>query len=218
MNTRLFLFFGGLLLALGCQTNLDLDDPAKVDEVLTAYGQKNPETRAIIHTRKGDIEIRLYTETPLHRANFVRLVKAGYYTDRDFYRIVQGVALQGGGEQAKPLNYTIPAEFRPDLIHTKGALAMARYSDNNPDKRSSATEFFIITKGRFYDAEDLARYPTALRERYLQRGGEMLYDQQYTTFGEVTKGLEVVDAIAKMPIVEQEKPYERIQFSIELRD
>jgi cyclophilin family peptidyl-prolyl cis-trans isomerase len=209
-----------LLLAsvfLGCRSVDDLNiEPGKVVETLTAYGQENPETRAIVHTRKGDIEIRLYTETPLHRANFVRLVKAGYYDERDFYRIVPGVVLQGGGETRDQLNYTVPAEFRPNLLNKKGALSMARYSDNNPNKESSATEFFFVTKGRFYNTDDLARYPEAQRQVYLNPGGEMLFDNEYTVFGEVTKGLDVVETIGKMPVVEQEKPYDRVKFSIEL--
>lgn len=205
------------LLLLGCRSVDDLNiEPGQVVEVLTAYGKENPETRAVVHTSKGDIEIRLYPETPLHRANFVRLVKAGYFDERDFYRIVPGTVLQGGGETRDQLNYTIPAEFRPTLLNKKGALSMARYSDNNPNKESSATEFFFVTKGRFYNEDDLARYPEAQRQVYLNPGGEMLFDNEYTVFGEVTKGLEVVEAIAKMPVVDQEKPYERIKFSIEL--
>ena len=207
-----FSLLSGLLLLTGCY-NYDIEKD-KVRETLTEFGQKNKQHTLKIHTGKGDLFVRLYDETPLHRASFLRLVKAGYYDDRGFYRIVQGVAVQGGGKNGDQLDYTIPAEFRPHLIHKKGALAMARYAEKNPGKESSSTEFFIITKGRYYDADELKKYPDSLRNVYLKQGGEMLYDGQYTVFGEVTKGFDVLDELAKQPVVDQEVPFNTIKFSI----
>lgn len=183
---------------------------------LTEYGKQNPEKEVVIHTNFGNIELRLFEETPLHRANFVRNVKMGYYQDRDFYRLVKGVCIQGGS-QDDPQDFLIPAEFRPHLVHTKGALSMARYTENNPEKMSSATEFFIISKGIYYNAEELAKYPQTLKQKYLKVGGEMLFDNDYTTFGEVTKGLDIVEKIARMPVLDKEAPATYVKFSVEVR-
>lgn len=202
-----------LLPLLSACSNLDIPQEDVV-KVLTEYGKQNPETKVVISTKYGPVELKLYTETPLHRANFVRLIKKGYYDDRGFYRLVKGVCIQGGGEQKDQLNYTVPAEFRPNLVHKKGALSMARYSDNNPEKRSSSTEFFIVSKGIYYNEEELKNYPPALKQLYLQQGGEIIFDKEYTVFGEVTKGLDVVDKIAKAPLGDLERPVEIVKFSI----
>ena len=202
-----------LLPLLSACSNLDIPQEDVV-KVLTEYGKQNPETKVVISTKYGPVELKLYTETPLHRANFIRLIKKGYYDDRGFYRLVKGVCIQGGGEQKDQLNYTVPAEFRPNLVHKKGALSMARYSDNNPEKRSSSTEFFIVSKGIYYNEEELKDYPPALKQLYLQQGGEIIFDKEYTVFGEVTKGLDVVDKIAKGPLGDLERPVEIVKFSI----
>lgn len=204
----------GIALLTSCQSKVAIEKD-KVREVLTQFGKENPETNVLIHTNLGDMEVKLYEETPLHRANFIRLVKAGYYDERRFYRIVKGVCVQGGS-RADPQGYTVPAEFRPNLIHKKGALAMARYTEDNPGKESSATEFFIITKGRFYNEEELVKYPENLKQIYLKQGGEMLFDQAYTVFGEVTKGIEVVEKIAKGQVVDKETPVKVTTFSIKV--
>ncbi len=211
-----YLFLLSLFSLTACH-NYNIEQ-TEVTKTLTEFGQKNKGTRLKIHTKAGDLTVRLYAETPLHRANFLRLVKAGYYDDREFYRIVSGVAVQGGGGMGDQLKYTVPAEFRPRLIHKKGALAMARYSEKNPAKASSPTEFFLITKGRFYDADELKKYPADLREIYLKQGGEMLYDGEYTVFGELTDGFEVLDELARQPITEGDKPLRAVTFSIEVLD
>ncbi|MFT4032647.1 MAG: peptidylprolyl isomerase [Siphonobacter sp.] len=211
MKSTLLLLLSTLLLWSCSNLNIPQEE---VVQTLTEYGKEHPENRIIIHTRFGDIELKLYEETPLHRANFIRLIKKGYYDERGFYRLVKGVCIQGGGEQQDQLNYTIPSEFRPNLIHTKGTLSMARYSENNPEKRSSATEFFIVSKGIYYNAEELANYPANLKNQYLQKGGEIIFDNEYTVFGEVSKGLDIVDKIAKLPLVDLERPNEIVKFSI----
>lgn len=197
-----------------CQSSIAIEKD-KVREVLTSYGQENPETRIVIHTNLGDIEARLYTETPLHRANFVRNIKKGYYDDRRFYRIVKGVCIQGGSK-VDPQDFTVPAEFHPNLAHKTGALAMARYTDGNPNKESSATEFFIITKGKYYNAEELAKLPPARQKIYLEQGGEMLFDQEYTVFGEVTKGMDIAIKIAQGQVTDKETPVHMAKFSVEV--
>ncbi|WP_420155724.1 peptidylprolyl isomerase [Siphonobacter sp.] len=213
---NLLLFCLGLVVFSACKNREIPQD--EVVQTLTEYGKEHPENRVNIHTRFGDIEIKLYNETPLHRANFIRMINSGFYDDRGFYRLVKGVCIQGGGEQRDQLNYTVPAEFRPNLIHKKGTLSMARYSDNNPEKRSSSTEFFIVTKGIFYNEEELAKYPPALKSIYLKQGGEIIFDQEYTVFGEVTKGLDIVDKIAQMPLGGFERPTEIVKFSMKVLD
>src|ERR1051326_467595 len=104
-------------------------------QVLTDYGKQNPEKEVLIETDLGNISIRLYDETPLHRANFIKLIKDGYYEDPEFYRVVEKFVVQGGVPMKK-LDYTVPAEFNPKYYHKKGALAMARLDDNNPGMES----------------------------------------------------------------------------------
>jgi hypothetical protein len=119
-----------------------------VREVLTQYGKDNPETEVEITTQHGVIRLKLFTDTPLHRANFIKQIKEGYYNNADFYRIVYEFMIQGG-DMSKSLPYRVPSEFRPNYYHKKGALAMARVSDNNPDMESSSTDFYIFLGRRY---------------------------------------------------------------------
>jgi cyclophilin family peptidyl-prolyl cis-trans isomerase len=168
-------------------------------------------------TTEGTIVLRLYDSTPLHRDNFLRLVKSHYYDSILFHRVIKNFMIQAGdpnskhAEPGKPLGnggpgYTIPAEFRQTIFHKKGALAAARQGDEvNPEKRSSASQFYIVQGRTFTDKEmdsvEIARLhgrklPQAHREVYKTIGGTPQLDQNYTVFGEVVKGIEVVDAIA----------------------
>jgi cyclophilin family peptidyl-prolyl cis-trans isomerase len=170
----------------------------------------------------GDMAIRLYDDTPLHRANFIRLIKEGYFEKADFYRVVKGFAIQGGDQDGRKETFLIPAEFHPDHFHKKGALAMARFDEGNPDKASSPTEFYIV-QGEKYDEQDLTddeatfgiRATPAQRKAYTTVGGLMELDGKYTVFGEVTQGLEVIDKIADVR-VNGERPAEKIPLTIEL--
>jgi cyclophilin family peptidyl-prolyl cis-trans isomerase len=168
-------------------------------------------------TTKGTIILRLYDSTPLHRDNFLRLVKSHYYDGILFHRVIRNFMIQGGDPESKtakagqPLGnggpaYTIPAEFRTTLFHKKGVLAAAREGDNvNPEKKSSGSQFYIVQGKRFTDGalDTLERVrrngrklPEAHREVYKTIGGTPHLDGNYTVYGEVVKGLEVVDAIA----------------------
>ena len=142
-----------LILAAACtqKDTIRVTDANKRD-VLTAYGKQNPEKDVIIETDFGNMQIRLYDETPLHRANFIKLIKDGYYGDSEFYRIVEKFVVQGG-VPLKKLDYTIPAEFNPKYFHKKGAVAMARLDENNPGKESSSTEFYIAQGSKYADWE-----------------------------------------------------------------
>ena len=180
-------------------------------------------------TDYGTMVIRLYDSTPLHRDNFIKLVKEGFYDSLMFHRIIQEFMIQGGDPDSKnaeagqqlgagsaPGAERIPAEFRSNLIHKKGALAAAR--DGNPEKASSNCQFYIV-QGRKSDEINLNMnecnirnsnpsftYSAAQRTVYKTSGGTPFLDQNYTVFGEVVKGLEVIDKIAAQPKDENDRP------------
>jgi cyclophilin family peptidyl-prolyl cis-trans isomerase len=189
-------------------------------EVLTRYGKENPETDVIIETSYGNMKLRLYEETPLHRANFVKLIKEGHYDEGEFYRIFYQFMIQGG-DFDKQLDYMIPAEFNKKYIHKKGALSMARQDEDNPELKSSSTEFFIVHGAPYADyqveteIENLGLTLTEEQKKiYMTSGGYMSLDQNYTVFGEVTEGLGVVDKIASVKVYNEDKPMKKIPFSI----
>jgi len=193
-------------------------------EILLAYGKQNREREVTIETSFGTIHLRLYDETPLHRANFIKLIKDGYYDQSEFYRIVENFVVQGGVPMKK-LDYTIPAEFNPKFFHKKGALGMARLDDNNPGKESSSTEFYIVHGNKYaeweYEEEEKNNGLTTSAEQrklYTTIGGEMSLDTQYTVFGEVVEGLDVIDKIARVKVYSSERPYKKISFEIKLAE
>lgn len=193
-----------------------------VREILTQYGKENPENEVTIETSYGTMKLKLYDETPLHRANFVKLIKEGDFDDSQFYRVVYEFMIQGG-EPAKQLGYRIPAEFNPKYFHKHGALSMARAVENNPEKESSADQFFII-HGTRYTEDDLVSEAKAFglnptdeqKQVYMTKGGSMDLDQSFTTFGEVTEGFEVIEKIAKQQLPGTEQPGQKIPFKITL--
>ena len=171
-------------------------------------------------TDKGTILLRLYDETPLHRDNFLRLVKRKHYDGMLFHRVIRNFMIQSGDPKSKrarggeplgegDLGYTVPAEFHAQLYHKKGVLAAAREGDQaNPEKRSSASHFYILQGKTFSDAMmdsvEVARLqgrkiPEAHRQVYRSTGGTPQLDGNYTVFGFVVKGLDVVDSIAVTP-------------------
>jgi cyclophilin family peptidyl-prolyl cis-trans isomerase len=193
---------------------------ANVTETLTRYGELNQENEVLIETDFGNMRIRLYDETPLHRANFIKNIKEGVYEDAQFYRVFYQFMIQAG-IYPKELNYTIPAEFNKKFIHKKGALSMARGDENNPRLESSSTEFFIVHGGKYADyqvEEEIENHgltPTPeQREIYMTLGGYMSLDQQYTVFGEVIEGLEVIDQIAAVKVYNEDKPLRKIALKI----
>lgn len=145
----LLMFLAGLFINLSC-----------------GVSDKNKETIVQIETELGNIKIKLYNETPLHRDNFIKLIKEGVYTDLLFHRVIKGFMIQGGDPDSKnaeagkqlgrgDLGYTIPAEINPKFFHRKGVLAAARQGDDiNPEKRSSASQFYIL-QGKVYRPEEL---------------------------------------------------------------
>lgn len=186
-------------------------------------------------TNQGEIILRLSDSTPLHRDNFLRLVKSHYFDSVLFHRVIQNFMIQSGdplSKRAKPgeplgnggPDYTIPAEFRVTLFHKKGVLAAAREGDDvNPQKASSASQFYIVQGKVFTDAglDSVETFrlhgrkiPTYQREVYKTLGGSPHLDQNYTVFGEVIKGLEVVDKIASVPTskgIDRDRPLEDVR-------
>lgn len=179
--------------------------------------KKDRKKDVLLQTTYGDIVVRLSDSTPLHRDNFLKLVKKRYYDSALFHRVIQNFMIQSGDPNSKnsppgqPLGngspgYTILAEFRPGLFHKKGVIAAARMGDNvNPQKASSGSQFYIVQGKAFTDAglDSVEIYrlggkkiPLEHRSVYKTLGGAPHLDQNYTVFGEVIKGIEVVDKIA----------------------
>lgn len=191
---------------------LSLPALSQKDSTVTRKDRKKD---VLLQTSYGDIIVRLSDSTPLHRDNFIKLTKVGFYDSVLFHRVIKNFMIQAGDPDSKnapagkPLGsggpgYRIPAEFKQSLFHKKGVIAAAR--DNNPEKASSASQFYI-TQGRIHTDGSLdtietdrlkRKIPAPLREVYKTIGGVPHLDQNYTVFGEVVKGIEVVDRIASV--------------------
>lgn len=204
-----------------------------ITTIAIAKPPKNQYVR--ISTAYGACIIRLYNETPKHRDNFIKLAKQGFYNGTLFHRVIQNFMIQGGDPDSKDttknkpgaelgngdLKYTIPAEFNDSLYHKRGVLAAAR--DDNPAKASSATQFYIVEGKRLTDA-DLDKLvatrrmgrpiPAAQREIYKTVGGVPHLDQNYTVYGEVVTGLDMVDRIAGVKKDERDRPLVNIPMTV----
>ena len=188
-----------------------------------------------IETSYGDIVVKLYNDTPLHRDNFIKLVKEGTYDGLIFHRVINQFMIQGGdpnSRDAKPgqmlgdgeLGYTIPAELVPEHFHKKGALAAARQGDEvNPQKASSSCQFYIV-QGTTWDANRLKMVEQRMgksftpeqAEVYATLGGTPFLDGDYTVFGEVVEGMEVIDKIAAVPCGPMDRPIEDIKMKMSI--
>lgn len=188
------------------------------------------ETMVEMYTNYGKIVLKLYNETPLHRDNFVKLVLNGTYEGLLFHRVIEKFMIQGGDPESKraepgkmlgngTLGYNIPAEFRPNLFHKRGALCAAREGDEvNPAKESSASQFYIV-QGQVWTDSDLdmmesrfhKKYSSEQRKAYTSVGGAPHLDGDYTVFGEVVEGMDVVDRIAAAPRDRFDRPLEDIR-------
>lgn len=200
-----------------------------------AGGPKNQYVR--IKTTYGDCIIRLYNETPQHRDNFIKLAKKGFYNGTLFHRVIQNFMIQGGDPDSKDpkkatpgaelgngdVGYTVPAEFRDSLFHKRGVLAAAR--DDNPKKASSGCQFYIVEGKRFsagkLDTLEQTRLkgrkiPDWQRDYYTTVGGVPHLDQNYTVYGEVVFGIDMVDRIAAVKKDERNRPVIDVPMTVEL--
>ncbi len=171
------------------------------------WAQKVPkwDTLVVIETPKGTIRLQLYRQTPIHRANFIKLAKEGFFNGTTFHRVVPNFVIQGGDPNSKdedPLNdglggpgYTLPAEFIPELRHEYGAVGAARQGDAiNPKRESNGSQFYIV----------------------INKAGTPFLDGAYTVFGKVLEGMEVAEAIAQVARDRSDRPQEPIPMQVRL--
>jgi peptidyl-prolyl cis-trans isomerase B (cyclophilin B) len=209
---------------------------ALVVTVISAAAQTKT-AEVLLETTVGNIRIALYDDTPKHRDNFLKLVKMQVYDSLLFHRVIKDFMIQSGdinSKHAKPgqrlgtgdFDYTQEPEFcLPQIFHRRGVVAMAREGDNvNPEKRSSACQFYIVW-GRVLDDKKLSQIQERLDSvtqgrvkltpemiaTYKTVGGTPHLDGQYTIFGEVTEGMEILDRIQQMPTDQFARPLKDIR-------
>jgi peptidyl-prolyl cis-trans isomerase B (cyclophilin B) len=186
----------------------------------------------LIETDFGNMLVRLSDGTPKHRDNFLKLAEQGYFDGTLFHRVISGFMIQGGDPNSKnakpgqPLgmggpDYTIDAEFVDSLAHIKGAIAAAR--TNNPKKASSGSQFYIVhgspvTEAQLSQIEGARnfRYSKAQRDAYQKSGGTPMLDREYTVFGQVIQGIEVIDKIAAQPTSQSDRPNGDVKMKIKV--
>lgn len=176
----------------------EMDDSTKLALEMERKLREEPEFEIV--TTHGTMKIRLYGKTPRHRDNFIKLVSEGYYDGIRFHRVIEGFMIQTGDPNSRDTSkvdswgmggpdYTIPAEFVNEYWHKKGAIAAARKGDMaNPRKASSGSQFYIVH----------------------DENACLHLDGQYTIFGEVTEGLDIIDRIASVPVDRYDRPYEDV--------
>jgi cyclophilin family peptidyl-prolyl cis-trans isomerase len=174
----------------------------------TATTQAVKQKKFVIHTDYGDMKGVLYNETPKHRDNFVKLVNSGFYNGTLFHRVILGFMIQGGDPDSKNAKagqalgmggpgYTIPAEFNAKLTHKRGALAAARLGGpSNPKKESSGSQFYIVENAN----------------------GTHQLDNDYTVFGEITSGFDVITKIASVAKDASDRPTKDIKMTIKMME
>lgn len=179
--------------------------------MLSACKETSP--HALIKTDLGDIKIKLFESTPRHTENFIKLAKEGYYDDLLFHRIMKGFMIQGGDPKSKGASPTAnlgsggpgyQIEHEIGQYHYRGSLAAARTP--NPEKKSSGSQFYIVDGSPVtdqmldgFERRNGVSYSAAERELYKKVGGAPVLDGEYTVYGEVISGMEVVDKIATAP-------------------
>ena len=227
-NIKFFIILLSIITLYSCSSQKKIESEQKeTAKSATTETKKDKMTQILIKTSMGDITIALYNETPLHRDNFIKLVKESYYDGVLFHRIIKGFMIQTGDPDSKTAKpgqrlcmggpaERIPAEFVPTLYHKRGAVAAAR--DNNPAKASSGSQFYIVDgdvfpqdklnmiaarTGKTFSPEQVQAYTTI--------GGAPFLDGDYTVFGEVVSGMEVVDKIAAQEKDGNDRPLQDIK-------
>ena len=227
-NIKFFIILLSIIALSSCSSQKKIEAEQKETAKSATTETKNDKmTQILIKTSMGDITIALYNETPLHRDNFIKLVKESYYDGVLFHRIIKGFMIQTGDPDSKTAKpgqrlgmggpaERIPAEFVPTLFHKRGAVAAAR--DNNPAKASSGSQFYIVDGDIFpQDKLDMIAARTGKTfspeqvRAYTTIGGAPFLDGDYTVFGEVVSGMEVVDKIAAQEKDGNDRPLQDIK-------
>jgi len=185
---------------LGTPKNPFMPTQEEVKPFLKEYGETNPETKVRIETSFGNIDLELYTDTPLHRANFLLLVKEGYFDVTQFHRVALSFVIQGGNSDSYSMSkkrasmgsYLLPNEANTKYTHKRGALAAAKFPEQNISNASSPFEFYIVQP---------------------KRGAHHL-NNAHTVFGRVIKGMEVVDQINQVPVDQSDWPLNDIEMKV----
>lgn len=203
---------------------------------LPADAKKPQKPRVEFQTTMGTFVVTLFNETPLHRDNFLKLVREGYYDGLLFHRVIRDFMVQTGDPDSREApagkrlgeggpGYTLPAEIDPFLYHWRGAVAAAREPDNvNPERRSSGSQFYIVW-GKVQTPEDLSAVNEVIKENtngateitperyqvYRSLGGTPHLDGQYTVFGEVTSGLKVIKKMQAVKTDRNDRPLEDVR-------
>lgn len=200
--------------------------------LISSCGEKV--SKAKIETEYGNIVVELFNDTPLHRDNFIKLAKEGYYNDLLFHRVIHDFMIQGGDPQSKnaPMekglgaggpDYTIPAEIKH--LHYRGVLAAARRGGPaNPNKESSGSQFYIVQGKQQLEESELARasqyhnfyYTPEEKAEYLKNGGYPSLDNNYTVFGKVIEGMDVVDKIAAVQTNQMDRPLKDLKMVVRI--
>lgn len=204
---------------------------------LSVYSQSVKRTEVLLQTSMGNVRIQLYNETPKHRDNFLKIVNTKQMDGMLFHRVVKDFMIQTGdpdSKKAKPgqvlgnhqIGKDFPAEIiYPQFFHKRGALAAARQPDNeNPDKKSSGSQFYIVWGKKFSEHQlnfyqsvidtvtnFKVKFTPEIRKVYQEVGGTPFLDGQYTIFGEVTEGLEVIDRIQQVEVDAWSRPKEDVK-------
>jgi len=202
--------------------------------ILSAFAAKPKNQYVRIKTEFGECIVRLYNQTPLHRDNFLKLARSGYYNGVLFHRVIKDFMIQGGdpdSKNAKPDSllgeggpkYTIQAEFNDSLFHKKGVLAAAREGDDvNPAKASSGSQFYLV-QGKVFTDQQLDnveekrlkfKIPEWQREVYKTIGGTPHLDRNYTVYGEIVVGLDMVDKIAALATDKNNRPKQDVKMEV----
>lgn len=193
------------------------------------------DTLVTISTQFGDMKILLYEKTPKHRQNFLKLAKEGFYNNLLFHRVIKNFMIQGGDPDSKNApagaqlgagrsapKYRVDAEFLPEFFHKKGVIAAAR--DDNEQKASSSTQFYIVQGKKLNDIEiesskkrSGAVYTDEQVKIYKEIGGTPFLDQNYTVYGEVVQGIETIDKIAQVAKDGNDRPEKDVQMQVSIK-
>lgn len=200
-------------------------------EFLTKYGEEHPQNKVKVTSKWGDFFIELYDDTPLHRANFLYMIERDYYCPTQVVRIIDDFIVQGGNSDEEMAaiqrsiigKYQVPAEILPHHIHHKGAVAMSRSYEENPDRGSSAFDFYVVEGRPPSDSElldvkgkDNFNHTERQLQVYREIGGAIHLDGEHTVFGKVVGGLRTIEILSELETDESDWPKEKVEFHMEV--